>query len=331
MSNISSPIQFSIIVPVYNRPQEMAEFLESLALQTDVDFELMVMEGIGGSSCKTLCQQYGTTLNIQFHENNEGRSQRRNLGMQLATGNYFLLFDSDCILPKEYIATLRKSLQTHYVDCYGGPDSADSSFSNLQLAVNYSMTSFMTTGGIRGGMKQVDKYLPRAFNMGFSREVFEKTGGYYDIIGEDVDLSMRIKEAGFSVRLIKEAVVYHKRRLNIPKFYKQVNTFGKARILLSKLHPNSAKLIHYFPALFTLGNIALVLGALLLCPYFIIPIGIYILALFTESLMINKKMSVAILSIVTSYVQLFGYGLGFINESITKKASKRSAETMYRQ
>ena len=324
-------LQFSIIVPVYNRPQEMDEFLESLVLQTDKDFEVMVMEGKCEHSCKSVCDKYCDRLNIKFYEDNSGRSERRNLGMQLSLGNYFLLFDSDCILPKDYIAIVRKVLTDDYIDCFGGPDRADDTFSDMQLAINYSMTSIMTTGGIRGGMKALDKFLPRSFNMGLSREVFDVTRGYLDMIGEDTDLSMRIKEAGFKTRLIKEAFVYHKRRINLKGFYRQTNTFGKARVLLSTRHPGSLKIMHLFPSCFAVGNLGLLVLAIFCGWYWLLPIGLYVSMIFIESLIKNKSIKVALLSICTSYAQLCGYGFGYIEEFIIRKASKKSAETLYRQ
>ncbi len=325
-------LKFSIIVPVYNRPDEMREFLDSLAKQTDKDFEVMVMEDECAVSCEEVCRQFADQVNIRFNRYKAGRSERRNLGMQMASGNYFMLFDSDCILPPDYIAIVRKALTADYVDCYGGPDSADASFSDLQLAVNYSMTSIMTTGGIRGGMKNVDKYLPRAFNMGFSREVFERTGGYLDMIGEDVDLSMRIKEAGFKVRLIRDAFVYHKRRVTMRSFFRQVNTFGKARILLTARHKGSLKIMHLFPSCFLIGNIGLVILSLCtLSLWWMLPISVYVSAVFLESLVRNRSLHVALLSIIASYAQLCGYGAGLIEEFFTREASKKSSETMYRQ
>ena len=324
-------LQFSIIVPVYNRPLEMKEFLESLALQSDKEFEVLVMEGKCEHSCKSVCDQYSDRLNIKFYEDNSGRSERRNLGMKLASGNYFLLFDSDCILPKDYISIVRKALMDDYLDCFGGPDRADDTFSDMQLSINYSMTSIMTTGGIRGGMKALDKFLPRSFNMGLSREVFDVTGGYLDMIGEDTDLSMRIKEAGFKTRLIKEAFVYHKRRINLKGFYRQTNTFGKARILLSTRHPGSLKIMHLFPSCFAVGNLGLLVLAIFCGWYWLLPIVLYVSMIFIESLIKNKSIKVALLSICTSYAQLCGYGFGYIEEFITRKASKKSAETLYRQ
>lgn len=321
---------FSIIIPVYDRPDEIEEFLDSMSRQTDKEFEIIIMEGVGGRSCEIVCKKYKNILDIKFYKQDSGRSARRNEGMRKASYDYFLLFDSDCIIPPYYISRLREALNNHYVDCYGGGDMGDDSFTVLQKAVNYAMTSMMTTGGIRGGMKQVRKFLPRAFNMGFSREVFEKTGGYKEIIGEDVDLSMRIKEAGFSVELIKELEVIHKRRLTLKKFFKQVNTFGKARILLTKLHPGSLKIMHLFPSCFVLGHI-LILALGLYSPYFLLPMVFYMFCLFTESLIRNKSVAVAALSVLTSYIQLCGYGIGFIQELISAEARRKNAEELYRQ
>ncbi len=310
----------------------MVEFLTSLANQNDKDFEILVMESPSKNECEELCKSFEKELNISYYRKDSSRSDRRNEGMRLANGDYFLLFDSDCIIPPNYISVVRKALSLNYCDCFGGPDTCDISFNTLQLAVNYSMTSMLTTGGIRGKTKKVDNYLPRAFNMGFSRDVFEKTNGYREMIGEDVDLSLRIKENGFSIRLLPEAVVVHKRRLTIKKFYKQVNTFGKARVLLSKLHPNSLKVMHLFPTVFALGNILLILIMFVTHSWiWMLPIILYVMALFCESLYFNKKINVALLSIVCVYVQMFGYGYGFLQELILRKASKQSAEKLYRQ
>jgi glycosyltransferase involved in cell wall biosynthesis len=326
-------IRFSIVIPVLNRPNEIEEFLESLSQQTDKDFEVLIMEGLSSQPCNEVCEQYSKVLHIKYIQNQiVSRSARRNLGIETASGNYVLLFDSDCILPPQYIETVRKHLTENYIDCFGGPDNALESFSRLQKSINYSMTSVMTTGGIRGATKKTDKFLPRAFNMGFSKDAYSKTGGYDEIIGEDIDLSMRMKEAGLSVKLIKDAFVYHKRRFTLKKFYKQTYTFGRARIVFGKRHKGSMKIMHIFPTCFVLGNIALVLTSIILgCAWFLLPLAIYILAVFVDSLIKNKKLSISLLSIVTSYIQLFGYGLGFLDELITGRVSKKSTEKMYRQ
>lgn len=339
-------IRISIIVPVYNRPDEVAELLESLAKQTDKDFEVLIMEGDSPNKCDDICARFSDQVNVHYHFYPEfSRSQRRNKGMDLASGNYFVFFDSDCIIPENYIAIVKENLGKEYVDCYGGPDSAEQDFSDIQLAINYSMTSMMTTGGIRGGTKKVRKFLPRTFNMGFSKATYEKVGGFKDIIGEDIDQSLRIQEAGFAIRLIKEAFVFHKRKIDLKKFFKQVNTFGKARILLTTLHPGSFKLVYLLPTCFFLGNLFLVLMAIIALVarccgdsafghwwwVWLIPIALYILAIFCESLYKNKKLKIAFYSIITSYIQLCGYGIGFLDEFFTRRASKKSQETIYSQ
>ena len=331
-------IKISIIVPVFNRPNEVAELLESLSKQTDKDFEVLIIEDGSTQKSDEVCKTYEDQLDLHYYfKPNSGRSETRNYGMDRASGNYFIIFDSDCIMPENYVELVRKHLKTSYVDCYGGPDAADQSFNDMQKAISYSMTSFMTTGGIRGGTKNVKKFSPRSFNMGISKEVYQKVGGYKNMIGEDIDLSIRIKEAGFESQLFPEAHVYHKRRVSLKQFFRQVNTFGKARLLLNKLHPGSLKLVHTLPACFAMGNCVLVILALAFalykCPYWwfwLIPIAIYVVAIFIESWIKNKKLSIAFLSIAASYTQLFGYGLGFIDEFFTRRASRKNQEELYK-
>lgn len=331
-------VKLSIIVPVYNRPDEVSELLESLSKQTDKDFEVLIIEDGSSLKCDEVCKAYEGKLDLHYYfKPNSGRSETRNYGMDRASGNYFIIFDSDCIMPSEYIETVKRYLNEDYVDCYGGPDAADSSFNDMQKAISYAMTSMLTTGGIRGATKNVNKFSPRSFNMGISKEVYEKIGGYKNMIGEDIDLSFRIKEAGFKTRLFPDARVFHKRRVDLKKFFRQVNTFGKARILLNTLHPGTLKLVHMLPACFVIGNIFLVLGAIisLICRWnywwiWLLPIAVYVLAIFVESYIRNKKLKIALMSIAACYSQLFGYGIGFINEFITRKASKKNQEELYK-
>ena len=214
---------FSIIIPVYNRIDEVRDLLESLASQSDKDFETILVEDGSTERCEAVALEYATTANAKyFYKENEGRSIARNYGMERAQGDYFLFFDSDCVIPPQYIATLKSRLMEHPTDCFGGPDAAHDSFSTVQKAINYSMTSFLTTGGIRGGKVQLEKFVPRTFNMGFRREVWEKVGGFREMFSEDIDMSTRIRKAGFSISLIREAFVYHKRRVNLRLFCRQV-------------------------------------------------------------------------------------------------------------
>jgi glycosyltransferase involved in cell wall biosynthesis len=325
-------VQLSIIVPVYNRPGEVEELLQSLTAQTDRNFEVLIVEDGSSIPCETVCQQFKTQLNLKYYvKPNSGRSETRNYGMERALGNYFLIFDSDCILPSHYIATVKRALAEKQIDCFGGPDSANDSFSNLQKAINYSMTSLFTTGGIRGSMKKVDKFSPRSFNMGLSKAVFQATGGYKNMIGEDIDLSIRIKAAGFGTTLLREACVFHKRRVNFKKFFKQVNTFGKGRIMLHRIHKGSLKPVHLLPMLFVLGHLLLLLMAIIFRnAWLLVPIGFYILLIFFDSLRKNKSFAIALISILAAYTQLFGYGFGLIEELITGKASQKTQEELYR-
>ena len=323
--------RFSIIIPVYNRPDEVAELLESLTHQTDKGFEVLIIEDGSSVPCEEICKQYADKLDLHYYfKPNSGRSETRNYGIARATGDWFIIYDSDVIVPLQYIATVRAELNQHpEVDCYGGPDAADDSFSDVQKAINYSMTSIMTTGGIRGATKNKAKFSPRSFNMGISRKCFETVGGYKNMIGEDIDLSIRIQQAGFKTTLIPEAYVYHKRRVDLMKFFRQVNTFGKGRVLLGEMHPGSLKLVHLMPAAFVIGNISMVLLAFW-SPWFLLPIGLYVLGLFTESLIKNKSVKIALLSIVAAYMQLFGYGTGFLGECLTHKARKKKQEELYK-
>jgi GT2 family glycosyltransferase len=324
-------LDFSVILTVYNTPDEVDELLNSLALQTDMNFEVVVVEDSVQEPCKDVCMKYNDRLRINYYfVSSMGRSEKRNFAMQHAKGNYFIIFDTDCIIPQHYFATVRRLLTSGSVDYYGGPDNADLSFNNTQKAINFAMTSMMTTGGIRGGTNKLDKFFPRSFNMGLSKQVFETVGGFRNVIGEDIDLSIRVKNAGFRVMLFKDAFVYHKRKLNLKRFFKQVNTFGRARILLSRLHPGSLKPIHLLPACFIMGNITLILIYMcFLNLWFLFPIGVYIFAIFFESLIKNKQINIALLSILTSYFQLFGYGFGFISEWATNKSSKTTQEELY--
>lgn len=306
--------RISIIVPVFNRPSEIEELLASLDRQTDRDFEVVIVEDGSSESCMTETEKFSDRLNIRYYfKENSGPGPSRNYGFEKASGNYGIFLDSDCILPEKYIETVRKALDKDDTDAFGGPDRAHDSFTRFQKAVNYSMTSFFTTGGIRGGGEKMDKFYPRSFNMGYSREVFEKTHGFAGMrFGEDIDMSIRILENGFRTRLIKDAFVFHKRRTSTRQFFKQVFNSGIARINLYKRHPESLKLIHFLPAVFTMGLIALILPAIFWSPLFLLPVGLHLLLLLLDSAVRNRSAAIGLLSVFTSYIQLTGYGLGFI-------------------
>ena len=317
---------FSVIIPFYNRPYEVRELLESLSKQTLKDFEVLLIEDGSVNRCDTVAQEFDKDLNIcYFYKENSGRSLTRNYGMERASGEYLIFFDSDCIIPERYFEIVKARLEEDYVDCFGGPDAAHTSFSNLQKAISYSMTSFFTTGGIRGGKKGMEKFTPRTFNMGFSKEVYKRVGGFKDMFGEDIDLSLRIQKAGFHTVLIRDAFVYHKRRVSFRSFYRQVSVFGRARVDLYLLHPESLKIVHLLPAAFVLGSLILILLSFF-CIWALLPLIVYFLALFFESLVCNHSLRIAGLSVLTSIIQLGGYGIGFLSAFIKKVVFRQTGD-----
>ena len=310
---------FSIIIPVYNRPDEVDELLESLSKQTFLDFEVLLIEDGSSLKCDVVAQKYSSVLTIRYYyKDNSGRSETRNYGMEKARGEYFVFFDSDCVIPSFYFEKIKKKLTDNYTDSYGGPDKADKSFSNLQKAISFSMTSFLTTGGIRGSKgAKMEKFVPRTFNMGFSKEVYHTVGGFKDMFGEDIDLSLRIRNKGYTCQLISDAFVYHKRRVDLRSFYRQVHVFGMARISLYLLHPTSMKLVHTLPALFTIASLLMLLLSLYNI-LILLPLIIYFTLIFVASSLEYKNLSIGFISIVTSAIQLYGYGWGFIKSYIKK-------------
>ena len=307
-------LSFSFIIPVYNRPGEIRELLESMQkLEYDQPFEVVIVEDGSSISSEDVVQEYFEKLNISYLKKpNSGPGDSRNYGMKRALGNYFLILDSDVILPPQYLAEVEKELKNQYVDCFGGPDAAHEGFSDLQKAINYAMTSFLTTGGIRGGKKMVGKFQPRSFNMGLSKKAFLASGGFCRIHpGEDPDLALRLQKSNFKTRLFPEAFVYHKRRIDWKKFHLQVKKFGMVRPILNQWHPQSAKLTYWFPTLFSFGLIAALIlafcGNLWLLSFY----GLYFLIIFLHSLYLNRDLKIAVLSVGAVLVQFLGYGFGF--------------------
>lgn len=306
---------FSIIIPVYNRPDEINELLESLVLTSYNDkFEVVIVEDGSTISCKDIVELYINKLNIAYYfKENSGPGDSRNFGMQRAKGDYFLIFDSDCIIPENYLAEVNLELKANYVDCFGGPDKALKSFSKIQKAINFAMTSFLTTGGIRGGSEKLTKFQPRSFNMGISKQAFMKSGGFGNIHpGEDPDLSIRLWKLGYETRLFSNAYVYHKRRIDWEKFSVQVSKFGKARPILNLWYPEYGKITFWFPTLFVLGFIA---ASFLLLFLIDIPLKLYFsyfVLIFIVSSIQNKNLVIGLYSIVAVWKQFFGYGLGFL-------------------
>lgn len=315
-------MKYSFIVPVYNRPDEVDELLDSLTRQTLTGFEVIVVEDGSAVPCAEVCRKYADRLDLHYFDKpNSGPGQSRNYGVERAHGEYVIILDSDVVLPEDYLQAVDDELRRSPADAFGGPDSAHSSFTDTQKAISYSMTSFFTTGGIRGGKKKLDKFYPRSFNMGVRREVYQRLGGFSRMrFGEDIDFSIRIFKAGCRCRLFPEAWVWHKRRTDFRKFFRQVYNSGIARINLYKKYPESLKLVHLLPMVFTVGVLSMLVLALVLllacplCAWFpLLPLLLYALIILADSSRQNQSMRIGVLSIVAAYTQLMGYGFGFIN------------------
>lgn len=339
-------MKYSIIVPVYNRPDEVDELLQSLTEQTLKDMEVIIVEDGSSQPCENIVHRYAGKLQLRYYtKENSGPGQTRNIGAEHSQGEYLIFLDSDCVLPPDFLKVVDEELKRKDCDAWGGPDRAHESFTNVQKAISYSMTSFLTTGGIRGGKKQMDrKFYPRSFNMGIRRSLYRQLGGFSSMrFGEDIDLSLRIYKSGASCRLFPEAWVWHKRRTDFKKFFKQVHNSGIARINLMKRHPGSLKLVHLLPAVFTIGtflclllflvglffagiglytgffggtgcNMGLIvasLGAALIL-LALLPLLLFSLLVFIDSSIRNGSIKIGILSIWASFIQLIGYGTGFI-------------------
>ncbi len=315
---------FSIIIPLYNRPQEIKELLETLVRQTYMAFEVLVIEDGSTLDAKNIIESFDDQLDVKyFVKPNEGQGFARNYGFERTKGDYFIIFDSDCLIPSDYLENVRNHLYNTPLDAFGGPDDAHPSFTDLQKAISYSMTSVFTTGGIRGKSKNAGgQFHPRSFNMGISRKVWEKVGGFIITrLGEDIEYSIRIHQAGFKIGLIPNAKVYHKRRTSFKAFWKQLHFFGRARINITKFFPASLKLVHFFPAIFTLGLLFSLIANVFrwsiapACNFFII---IYFLSVFFDAWNKNKSINVAFLSIFAALIQLTAYGMGFMQDYVRK-------------
>lgn len=317
---VQQQVKYSVIIPVFNRPQEVDEILKSLTLQTYSNFEVLIVEDGSTERCDEVVQSYTDCLDIHyFFKPNTGQGFSRNFGYERATGSYFIVFDSDCLVPPHYFEVVNNHLQINYLDAYGGPDVAHHNFTPIQKAISYSMTSFLTTGGIRGKEKQLGPYHPRSFNMGISRAVFQETHGYIlPRKGEDIEFSIRIIQAGFKTGLIKDAFVYHKRRVNFKEFYKQLYFFGSARINIFRYHRQELKLFHFFPAGFAIFVLLMPVYFLISKPLFYTSLTVF--SLFeilnvVDSTIKNKNLAVGLYTGVSSFIQLFAYGMGFLKEA----------------
>jgi glycosyltransferase involved in cell wall biosynthesis len=326
-------MHFSFIIPVFNRPDEIEELLESLAKQTyKGNFEVVIVEDGSTVSCEAIVDKYKDKLQLVYYlKYNSGPGDSRNFGMSQSKADYFIILDSDCIVPENYLDTVARSLSQKYVDCYGGPDAMLPSFSAVQKAINFSMTSFLTTGGIRGASEKINKFQPRSFNMGLSRKAFEASKGFSNIHpGEDPDLSIRLWQMGFETKLIKEVFVYHKRRIDWEKFYTQVNKFGKARPILNHWYPEYAKPTFFLPSFFVIGFIFGIFCAVFFLFDWILKLYFaYTILVFVISSVKNRNVYVGYLSIIAVWKQFFGYGLGFMKSFYKIKILKQEPEAAF--
>lgn len=325
-------LYYSFIIPVFNRPDEVKELLHSFTTLDFIDpFEIVIVEDGSSVACKSVVEVYQDQLDISYYyKTNSGPGPSRNFGMQNAKGNYFIILDSDCLLPPQYLSNVDNLLQEKFVDCFGGPDAAHPSFSNLQKAINFSMTSILTTGGIRGGKSKNQKFQPRSFNMGLSKAAFEASGGFGNIHpGEDPDLVLRLLKLGFKTQLFPSAFVYHKRRISWSKFYKQVYKFGLVRPILNKWHPQSERLIYWLPTLFVSGLCFSLVMAIFKFPYFLLFYGLYFGISFLMALLQTKRIIIALMSILAIGIQFFGYGYGFLKSTIAIKFLNKQPETQF--
>ncbi len=325
-------MDYSFIIPVYNRPEEIKELLKSFTqLKYSSPYEIVIIEDGSTIPCKSLVADFENHLNIIYlTKNNSGPGASRNYGMQRASGDYFIILDSDCLLPPDYLDIVDQSLKSDFVDCYGGPDAAHSNFNNLQKSINFAMTSVLSTGGIRGGKKNIKDFQPRSFNMGISKKAFSTTNGFRNIHpGEDPDLAIRIKEAGLRTKLIPEAFVYHKRRISWEKFYKQVNKFGMVRPIINKWHPDSSRITFWFPTLFLVGILGAIVFLLFGIFWPILLVGLYLLLIFLTAVIAEKNLIVAVQSVVAVLVQLMGYGWGYLKSFFYVSVLNRNPEKQF--
>jgi len=317
---------FSIIIPVYNRPSEIFELLTSLVSQSLQDFEVVLVEDGSTDKAEQVASFFQSQIDIRyFYQENQGQGFARNFGMSQAKGDFFVILDSDVILPGDYLLVLKNAILSRNLDAFGGPDSAASDFTNLQKAMDFAMTSFWTTGGIRGKLKDPSKYQARGFNMGVSRAVFESIGGFVDPNqGEDIEWSIRIKKAGFTLELVEDAFVYHKRKNTLKSFAKQAFSFGRNRVNVSRFHPEAIKLVHWLPTFFLVFLFSIVLNILVVNFYPTLHLGILGIwggLVIVSATLKYKSLWVGVLALLTSLVQLCDYGAGLVFE-LFKKAVK---------
>lgn len=315
---------YSLIIPVFNRPQELDELLACIQTQEFHDFEVIVVEDGSTDDAASIIEKYKESFALAYYvKDNGGQGFARNYAFERAKGDYFIILDSDALLEPTYLTEVDKAIKEQGLDLFGGPDQDHPSFTPIQKAISYSMTSFFTTGGIRGKEKNIGgQFHPRSFNMGISRKVYEVTGGFkITRMGEDIEFSIRCITLGFKSGLIPKAFIYHKRRTDFKQFYKQLHFFGRARINISRFFPEELKAVHFFPFLFFCYYVLTGMALLAMPLYGLLLLsGIvtYSLLIFIAAFLYTKSFKIAILSIFAANIQLFAYGKGFAEEGLKK-------------
>lgn len=325
-------ISYSFIIPVYNRPHEIDELLQSFTLlEGNFNSEIVIIEDGSNETSEFVIEKYSGKLNISyFFKANSGPGDSRNFGMRKAKGNYFIILDSDVILPPNYLLEVDAFLKKEFFHCFGGPDAADESFTSLQKAINFSMTSILTTGGVRGNKNNTKDFQPRSFNLGLSKDAFEATGGFGNIHpGEDPDLVLRLWKIGYKTTFIPDAEVYHKRRISWTKFYNQVYKFGSVRPILNKWHPEYNKITFWFPTLFMVGLVFSAITAIMGYYKFIIVYLLYFCLLFIMTLYSTKSIKISVMSILATIIQFYGYGRGFLVSSLKILFTNKPMEEVF--
>ena len=323
--DITKIIKYSIIVPSFNRADEIEELIGSITrLKFDRErFELVIVDDGSTDHTLNLLEKYKNEIGdnlVYFTQKNQGPGAARNTGMSKAKGDFFIFVDSDCTVPENWLTEIDISAQANRADAFGGADTYSDDFSPLLKAINYSMTSFITTGGLRGKKgKKLAKFYPRSFNMGLTRQLWEKIGGFGSLRhGQDIEFSNRILKSGAVVVFVEKASVFHKRRTNIRRFYKQVFNWGVARINLYKIDNTMLEPLHALPALITLLTILTIILSLVFSPLRILVYAGLILALIIlgvsmlDAIRMYKQLKPALLLPLIMPAQIFGYGLGFI-------------------
>jgi len=323
--------KYSIIIPCFNRADEVAELLESISqLKFDpAQFEIIISDDGSTDNTKKLVEQNKSKLQcdlIYLTQNNSGPGAARNHAMENANGDFFIFIDSDVTLSADWLFHIDLTLVEKKADAFGGPDSYREDFSPFLKAVNYSMTSFITTGGLRGKKgKKLARFYPRSFNMGLSRELWKKIGGFGSLRhGQDIEFSHRIIESGAQVIFIDQAVVYHKRRTNLRRFYKQVFNWGVARINLYKINKKMLEPLHSIPAVLTFVAVTLLVLSLIFDLIKTIVLwgfsaGILILIYsMIDSIRIYKSIKPALWLPLVMPAQVLGYGFGFIYNAVRR-------------